>query len=203
MCPESDFYSERWMNCGGQVADVRRKFGVIERFTVKEVLTTALLTVELDRVLWGDEDLPSAALIIALLAPPSIAASLPSLPALTKPPAHATASRDAKLTQWGAQVFWDENWRAFVAREIPNYAVVPVWERFETPQAGPDAPAPSYVVMREMDCGQHAWRTVGVVRFPAANLEGEARFEPSKEGWRSPAEDSGEVGSIYGSVCRR
>ena len=148
--------------------------------------------------------MPSAALIVALLAPPSIAASLPSLPPLTKHPAAQVASlHDAKLTQWGAQVFWDNHWRAFVARETPNYAVVPVWERFETPSADAHAPAPSYVVMREMDCGQHVWRTVGVVSFPAANLAGEARFEPSREGWRSPAEDAGEVGSIYGSVCRR
>jgi hypothetical protein len=54
-----------------------------------------------------------------------------------------------------------------------------------------------------MDCGQHVWRTTGVVSFPAANLEGPARFEASSEAWRSAAEDAGEVRSIYGSVCRR
>ena len=161
---------------------------------------------------WGDDDLPSAALIVALLAPPSIAAALPDLAALTKPPAahvaaHGAAQlapwRSARLTLWGAQVRWDDTWRAFVTHETADRAVVPVWERFETPSADAAAPAPSYVVMREMDCGRHAWRTTGVVSFPEANLEGKARFEPSSEGWRSPAEDADEVGPIYGSVCRR
>lgn len=152
--------------------------------------------------------MPSAALIVALLAPPSIAAALPDLPALTKPPAahaapHTSPWREARLTLWGAQVRWDETWRAFVARETPDWAVVPVWERFETPAADAAAPAPSYVVMREMDCGRHAWRTTGVVSFPQPNLEGEGRFEPSSEAWRSPDEDPGDAGSIYGSVCRR
>jgi hypothetical protein len=54
--------------------------------------------------------------------------------------------------------------------------------------------------MSEMDCGQHAWRTTGVVSFPGANLEGQARFQPSSEAWR-PADDDAD--SIYGSVCRR
>lgn len=148
--------------------------------------------------------MPSAALIVALLAPPSIAAALPDLPLLTKSVAvHATSWREAKLTLWGAHVRWDDRWRAFVAGETPNYAIVPVWERFETPNPDASAPAPSYIVMREMDCGQHLWRTTGVVSFPAANLEGQARFEPASEGWRSPAEEGEDAGSIYGSVCRR
>lgn len=149
--------------------------------------------------------MPSAALIVALLAPPSFAAILPDLHPLTKAqPASASSApwRGARLTLWGAQVRWDDKWRAFVSTEMPNYAVVPVWERFETPAAGPEGPAPSYVVMREMDCGQHAWRTTGVVSFPDANLEGQARFQPSSEGWRA-ADGDAEVDPIYGSVCRR
>jgi hypothetical protein len=147
--------------------------------------------------------LPSAALIVALLAPPSFAAVLPELPPLTKPPAASAAPwGEARLTLWGAQVRWDDRWHAFVSTELPNYAVVPVWERYETPAAGADRPAPSYVVMREMDCGQHAWRTTGVVSFPAANLEGQARFQPSSEDWK-PADGDDDADSIYGSVCRR
>ena len=146
--------------------------------------------------------MPSAALIVALLAPPSFAAALPELPPLTKPAAVSAApGRDARLTIWGTQVRWDPAWQAFVSSEIPNYAVVPVWERFETPTADAEAPAPSYVVMSEMDCGQHAWRTTGVVSFPGANLEGHARFQPSSEAWK-PA-DGDDADSIYGSVCRR
>ena len=146
----------------------------------------------------------SAALIVALLAPPAFAAALPDLPPLTKPTAAASAApwRSARLTLWGTQVHWDQTWRAFVSSELPNYAVVPVWERFETPTANAQSPAPSYVVMREMDCGQHAWRTTGVVSFPGANLEGQARFQPSSEAWRS-ADGGDDVDSIYGSVCRR
>ena len=148
--------------------------------------------------------MPSAALIIALLTPPSFAALPPALPASTKPiPAHGQTWREARLTLWGTQVRWDDAWRAFVARENADRVVVPVWERFETPNPEANAPAPSYVVMREMDCGQHLWRTTGVVSFPAANLEGQARFEASSEAWRPAAGDAGEVPSIYGSVCRR
>lgn len=156
--------------------------------------------------------MPSAALIVALLAPPSIAAALPDLAASTKAPgAHAASLnasptapwRQARLTLWGAQVRWDEAWRGFVTHETADRAVVPVWERFETPSTDAAAPAPSYVVMREMDCGRRAWRTTGVVSFPQPNLEGDARFEPSSEAWRSAADGGEEVGSIYGSVCRR
>lgn len=147
--------------------------------------------------------MPSAALIIALLTPPSFAALPPPLPALTTRTAVQVETwRQARLTLWGAHVRWDDAWGAFVAPETPNYAVVPVWERYETPQPDAASPAPSFVVMREMDCGQHLWRTTGVVTFPAANLKGPARFEPSREGWRPPTDDA-RVGSIYGSVCRR
>ena len=148
--------------------------------------------------------MPSAALIVALLAPPSFAATLSELPPLTKPPAAVSAapSRAARLTLWGAQVRWDDKWHAFVSTELPNYAVVPVWERYETAAADAAGPAPSYVVMREMDCGQRIWRTTGVVSFPGANLKGQARFQPSTEGWK-PAEGDDAADSIYGSVCRR
>jgi hypothetical protein len=112
-------------------------------------------------------------------------------------------SGEARLTLWGTQVRWDDGWRAFVTNENPDRAVVPVWERFEPPSEGGGRPAPSYVVMRQMDCAQHVWRTVGVVRFPAANLMGEARYERSDEAWSAPWEAMGELGSIYGSICRR
>ncbi len=145
-----------------------------------------------------------AALIIALIAPPPLSA------AVTVPPtpiqvavARAELWSGARLTLWGTQERWDDHWRGFVTHENPDRTVVPVWERFETPSAEVDQPSPSYIVMREVDCGQHLWRTVGVVRFPAANLEGEALYEPSGDPWRAQGDARGEVISIYGSVCRR
>jgi hypothetical protein len=143
-------------------------------------------------------------LIIALIALPPMAAAGEDLSApVHRPAARADAWSGARLTLWGTQVRWDADWRAFVTHENPDRTVVPVWERFETPSTDVDLPAPSYIVMREMDCGQHVWRTVGVVRFPAANLKGEARFEPSDDPWRTAGEAGGEVVSIYGSICRR
>ena len=81
--------------------------------------------------------------------------------------------------------------------------MVPVWERFETPSANAEVPAPSFIVMREMDCGQHAWRTTGVIRYAAANLEGEASFQSATDGWRTAGEADTELAPIYGAVCRR
>lgn len=145
-----------------------------------------------------------AALIIALIAPPPMATTVAAPFAPTHGPAAAAdAWSGARLTLWGTQVRWDARWRAFVTHENPDRAVVPVWERFETPSADIDRPSPSYIVMREMDCGRRVWRTMGVVRFPAANLKGEARFEPSDAPWRPPGEAGAEVVSIYGSICRR
>ena len=118
------------------------------------------------------------------------------------PVAYSQIFEKTRLTLWGTQVRWDDKWGAFVTHEAADRGVVPVWERFETPSTDEEAPAPSFIVMREVDCYQHAWRTTGVVSFPAANLEGPARFERAGDGWQV-ADAGSEVGSIYGSVCRR
>lgn len=113
------------------------------------------------------------------------------------------APKAARLVLWGAQVRWDERWRAYVTHETPDRAVVPVWERFETPSADAELPAPSFIVMHEMDCGQHAWRATGVIRYAAANLAGEASFQPATGGWRAAGEADSELAPIYGAICRR
>jgi hypothetical protein len=145
--------------------------------------------------------LSGAALIIALLAPPALhAAELPSVhPAAVS----REAPKPARLALWGTQVRWDDRWRAYVTHEVADRAVIPVWERFETPSPDARVPAPSFIVMREMDCGQHAWRTVGVIHYAAANLAGEARFQPATDGWRAAGEADSELAPIYGAVCRR
>ncbi len=144
------------------------------------------------------------ALIVALLAPPPLhAAELSSVRSVSAADGAPEAPRAARLALWGTQVRWDQAWRAYVTREAPDRAVVPVWERFETPSADAEAPAPSFIVMHEMDCGQHAWRTTGVIRYPAANLAGEASFQASEGGWRAAGEADSELAPIYGAVCRR
>jgi hypothetical protein len=147
--------------------------------------------------------LSGAALIIALLAPPPLpGAGLPSVDPVAVSRLFE-APTGARLALWGTQVRWDDRWRAYVTPEVPDRAVVPVWERFETPSAEIGAPAPSFIVMHEMDCGQHAWRTTGVIRYAAANLAGEPSFERAPGAWRGAGEADPQLAPIYGAVCRR
>jgi hypothetical protein len=146
--------------------------------------------------------LPGTALIIALLLPPPLHMVAPALSVHDLSAEHSQALGRARLVLWGTQVSWSERWGVFATPEVPNYGVAPVWERYETPSPDAEAPAPSFIVMREMDCRQGTWRTTGVVSYPSANLKGEARFERSGEGWRAP-ETTGDTGSIYRLVCRR
>ncbi len=124
-----------------------------------------------------------------------------SVPAAVSRPAKAL--KPARLVLWGAQVRWDNTWRAYVTHETADRAIVPVWERYETPSVDDETPAPSFVVMRDVDCGLHVWRTTGVIRYAAANLAGEASFQPSQEDWRAAGEADPELAPIYGAVCRR
>lgn len=146
--------------------------------------------------------LSGTALIIALLLPPPLHTVAPALSVHGLSAEHSQALGRARLAVWGTQVSWSERWGAFAANEVADYGVAPVWERFETPSANPEAPAPSFIVMLEMNCRQRAWRTTGMVSYPSANLGGEPHFERSGEGWQAP-ETAGDAGSIYRLVCRR
>jgi hypothetical protein len=95
--------------------------------------------------------LSSAALIIALLAPTTLHVAAPS--SVHPAAIVAESPKAARLVLWGTQVRWDDHWRAYVTHEVPDRAVAPVWERFETPSADAGGAAPSFIVMREMDCG--------------------------------------------------
>ena len=141
------------------------------------------------------------ALIVALAAPPPLVAAPMGVPAAVL--SGAEAPWGSRLALWGSQVRWDEAWRAYVAHETPDRGVVPVWERFETPNADIERAAPSFIVTRELDCGRRLWRTTAMITYAGANLAGPPEVQPVAEDWREPAAAGAELLPIWGAVCRR
>lgn len=145
--------------------------------------------------------MPVIGLIIALAAPPPLSAAPVGAPSAVLRGAAAPAG--SRLALWGSQVRWDETWGAFVTHETADRGVVPVWERFETPSADAEKPAPSFIVTRELDCGRHQWRTTALIRYAGANLAGAPEVQAVAEDWRAGDDAGAELQPIYGAVCRR